>query len=341
MFDELGSPPAASAGLEGWLADEGAQGKLGEVVLAFADAAIEIAAVLRHAPATGQDQAAGRVNVQGEDQKELDVISHDIAMDRLRDLPQIAGMVSEEVEAMIVPDGADPSAPFYVCFDPLDGSSNLEINGSVGTIFSVLRRRDAHADVDETDLLASSFAQVAAGYVLYGPATVLVVTTGQGVAMFTLDERSTGFVQSHAEFTIPASAAEYAINAGHARHWEPEVAAYIADCNEGSAGPRGKDFNMRWAGAMVADMHRLFVRGGIFIYPALTRPGGENGKLRFLYEANPMALLVEAAGGRAIARGEPLRGIAPTSIHQRVPVALGSRNEVERLAGKYRQASAL
>lgn len=321
--------------LADWLKGQGADPGLCEIVQLFGEAAAEIAAVLRGSALSGNDQSAGQTNVQGEEQKKLDIISHDITVGKLNSSPQVAGLVSEEVPNLIVPETADPAASYFVCFDPLDGSSNLEVNGAVGSIFSVLGRRDLSAPVDEKTLLASSFDQRAAGYVLYGPATLMVVTTGRSVASFALDAATGQFQLVVDGLTIPASASEFSINMAHQRFFEPPVASYIGACLAGETGPRGRNFNMRWAAAMVADVHRLFVRGGIFIYPALNKPGGGNGKLRFLYEANPMAFLVEVAGGRAIARGEPLRGIVPKSLHERVPVAMGSRDEVARLAGLY------
>lgn len=321
--------------LSGWLEAQDAYAELADVVQLFADAAVEISTVLRHAALKGQDKSAGSVNVQGEEQKQLDIISHDITLAYLAASPNIAALVSEEVPDLIVPEGAHVSAPYIVCFDPLDGSSNLEINGAVGSIFSVLRRKNPDGKCTDRDVLESAFNQLVAGYVLYGPATLLVLTTGDSVALFALDDVTGSFVLVQDSLQIPSSANEFAINMAHQRHWEAPVCQYIRECIEGETGPRGRDFNMRWTGAMVADVHRLFMRGGIFIYPALNRPGGENGKLRFLYEANPMAWLVEVAGGKAISSGEPLRGNMPGSLHQRVPVAIGSADEVARLAAFY------
>lgn len=325
----------ANATLSDWLAGKDTDPDLNAIVHLFAEAGSEIAATLRGAALRGDDQSAGVTNVQGEEQKKLDIISHDIVVEKLNTSPQVAALVSEEVPDLIVQERADPAAAYIVCFDPLDGSSNLAVNGGVGSIFSVLGRKNLSAAVDDRMVFDSAIDQRAAGYVLYGPATLLVLTVGQTVASFALDEMSGKFLLVRDGLRVPARAEEFSINMAYQRFFPEPVAAYIADCLAGETGPRGKNFNMRWSAAMVADVHRLFLGGGIFIYPALDRPGGANGKLRFLYEANPMALLVEIAGGRAIANGEPLRAVVPESLHQRVPVALGSRDEVARLAAHY------
>ncbi len=225
-----------------------------------------------------------------------------------------------------------------VCFDPLDGSSNIETNSAIGTIFSLLRVAVSGGDVTEQDVLAASGNQIGAGYVLYGPATLLVVSVAKTVAVFALDPASEKFVLVRDGVSIPRVASEFAVNSAYGRFWEPALTGYVNDCVAGKTGPRDRDFNMRWTGSMVADVQRILARGGIFIYPALERVGAEDGKLRFLYEANPMAMLVENAGGKAMARTAALRDFSPASLHARSPVVLGSAEEVELLAGLYARA---
>ncbi len=321
--------------LGNWLDQAKTDPALVSALDALADAAFKIAKTIRTAPLLGQTGAANAVNVQGEDQKLLDVISNDISVAALSASPHVAAIVSEEIEDVIQNPNAGAGAGLVVCLDPLDGSSNIETNSAIGTIFSVLATNSAARPVTEAAVLAATNAQRAAGYVLYGPATLLVLTLGKTVAMFAEDAANGEFVLVRDNITIARKASEFAINMAHRRHWEPAVTAYIDALVEGETGPRGKPFNMRWAGSMVADVHRLFVRGGIFIYPALQTPGGANGKLRLLYEAIPMAMLVETAGGKAIAGKAPLNTIIPKSLHQRVPLALGSAEEVERLMGGY------
>jgi len=321
--------------LGNWLDQAQADPALVSALEGLADAAFKIAATIRSAPLLGQTGAANAVNVQGEDQKLLDVISNDVTVAALSASHHVAAMVSEEIEEVIQNPNADAKAGLIVCFDPLDGSSNIETNSAIGTIFSIIATDPANRPVTEPQVLEAASAQRAAGYVLYGPATLLVLTIGTSVAMFAEDAQNGQFVLVRDNITIARKASEFAINMAHRRHWEPAVTAYIDALVEGETGPRGRPFNMRWAGSMVADVHRLFVRGGIFIYPALQTPGGANGKLRLLYEANPMAMLVEAAGGKAIAGPVPLHQIKPQSLHQRVPLALGSAEEVEQLMGSY------
>ena len=317
-----------------WLQSQGVRGDLGAMLQALAAAGIEIAAAIETSALAGEG-AAGSVNVQGEEQKALDIISNDIVLAHLAGQKQVAALVSEEIAELIIPDDADKEAPYVVCFDPLDGSSNIETNSAIGTIFSILSlKRDAGA-IGAADVLAAAQNQIAAGYVLYGPTTILVLTTGKSVASFVLNRNDSEFILMEPVLSIPKQAVEFSINTAYARFWEKPLATYIENCVRGEVGPRGKAFNMRWSAAMVADVHRLFVRGGIFIYPALNRPGGENGKLRFLYEANPMAMLVEVGGGKAQMRLDPITSLHPTSLHQRVPVVLGSAEEVEILTGHY------
>jgi len=318
-----------------WLAAQGAAMDVCQLVEILAGIGTDIAAIVRRAPGTGEDGALATINVQGEEQKTLDVVTNNLMVARLSGCERVCAMVSEETSELIHnPSGAD-DADIVVCFDPLDGSSNIETNSAIGTIFSLLRAPASGQKLTEQDVLAASGNQIGAGYVLYGPATLLVVSVGVSVAVFALEPESEKFVLVRNDVSIAPTTSEFAVNSAYERFWEPELAGYVNDCVAGKNGPRGRDFNMRWTGSMVADIHRIMARGGIFIYPALDRPGAEQGKLRFLYEANPMAMLVENAGGKAMARTTSLRDFSPASLHARAPVVLGSSGEVELLAALY------
>ncbi len=318
-----------------WLQGQGASASVNETILALARSAVAIDREIRLAAIGRGQQAQTSENVQGEDQKTLDVVSNQIVMEHLAGLDHIAAMVSEEVEHPILPSAIGPQADQVVCFDPLDGSSNIASNCPIGTIFSILGVEGGDRKISEANILAASGKQLAAGYVLYGPATVLVVTTTRHVAMFALDPDGDGFMLVNDRLTIPETCSNWSINASYERYWDTAITTYVRECVAGREGPRGRDFNTRWSAAMVADIHRLFFDGGVFIYPALKKPGSETGKLRFFYEANPMALLAHRAGGRAIASGPDILDIRPTGIHQRVPVIIGSREEVDRIAALY------
>ncbi|MCF6327071.1 MAG: class 1 fructose-bisphosphatase [Devosiaceae bacterium] len=325
-----------------WLKNQNASSALSQIVLAMAEAGIEIAHVAKSAALDGKSGAAGIVNVQGEEQKDLDIISNDIVLEHLKKCPSAIALVSEEVPELLINPGGEISSDdeknYAICFDPLDGSSNIETNSAIGTIFSVLQLGVINGDYpDQNDVFAASKNQIAAGYIYYGPATLLILTIGKSVAMFAFSEVDKQFFLVQDQLTIPKTASEYSINMAYARFWDASTTTYINDCQSGKPGPRGKDFNMRWSGAMIADVHKLFVRGGVFIYPALKKPGSETGKLRFLYEALPMAMLVENAGGKAIMGKQEISGFLPSSLHQRVPVILGSKEEVEILQNLYRQ----
>ncbi len=264
-------------------------------------------------------------NVQGETQKKLDVISNDLLKDALQESPYVCGIASEE-EDFAVP--ANPEGDFLVTFDPLDGSSNIDINVTVGTIFSIMKTT-GNKDLAQ-DFLQAGTNQVAAGYVLYGPSTILVITTGKGVTMWTLDNRIGEFILTNGNVQIPEQTKEFAINMSNQRFWAEPVQQYVTDLLAGEEGPIGKRFNMRWVAAMVAEVHRILTRGGIFMYPWDSRDPKKPGKLRLMYEGNPMAFLVEQAGGLCCTDTERMLEVAPTEIHQRVPVFLGSKEEVER-----------
>ena len=231
-----------------------------------------------------------------------------------------------------------PKGEYLLLFDPLDGSSNIDVNVSIGTIFSVLKMPEDDRGVDEGDFLQPGNQQVAAGYCIYGPQTTLVLTVGDGVAMFTLDREQGSFVLTKEHLQIPADTQEFAVNMSNMRHWDTPVKRYVDECLAGKEGPRGKDFNMRWIASMVADVHRIMTRGGIFMYPWDKREPEKAGKLRLLYEANPMSWLIEQAGGAATNGKQRIMEITPTKLHERVSVFMGSKNEVERIARYHSEA---
>lgn len=284
--------------------------------------------------------AAGQENVQGEQQKKLDVIANEVFIDSMQRSGYLAGIASEEMDAHYPIPPAYARGDYLLAFDPLDGSSNIDVNGSTGTIFSITRHRDSSAPGD-SDFLQTGRQQVCSGYCLYSSASMLVLTTGQGVNGFTLDNSCGEFLLTHPNITVPASTSEYAINSAYARHWLPPEKRYVDECNAGVDGLRERNFNMRWAGSMVGDVHRILCRGGIFIYPLDARMAAEGkaGKLRLLYEANPMGWLMEQAGGMAHTGKLPILDIVPESLHQRVPVIMGSRDEVERLVSYHQDVA--
>jgi fructose-1,6-bisphosphatase I len=275
--------------------------------------------------------SADSENVQGEVQKRLDIIANEVLIEANEWGGHLAGMASEEMDAIYVVPNRYPKGEYLLLFDPLDGSSNIDVNVSIGTIFSVLRMPEDDRGVDEGDFLQNGAQQVAAGYCVYGPQTTLVLTVGDGVAMFTLDREQGSFVLTQENVRIPADTQEFAINMSNMRHWDEPVRRYIDECLQGRDGPRNKDFNMRWIASMVADVHRIMTRGGIFMYPWDKREPNKPGKLRLMYEANPMAWLVEQAGGAATNGRQRILDIQPTQLHERVSVILGSKNEVERV----------
>jgi len=274
--------------------------------------------------------SAGTENVQGEVQKKLDIITHDIMVNALNWTGQLAGMASEEVDNIIAIPEAYPKGKYLVLFDPLDGSSNIDLNLTVGTIFSILRYSEGEEPTVE-DFLRPGTEQVCAGFVLYGPSTMMVLTTGHGVNGFTLDQDIGEFILTHPNIKIPEEASEFAINMSNQRFWEKPVQRYVEECLQGVEGPRGKDFNMRWLASLVAEVYRILTRGGIFMYPYDFKDPSKAGRLRLLYEANPMAFIIEQAGGACSTGRERILDIKPTEIHQRVPLVLGSKKEVERI----------
>lgn len=318
----------APAALETWLASSNAPAGVIEVLTVLGRTCAQISGVVAGGALSGVLGAAGATNVQDEEQKKLDVITNDMLTEALIACPVVAGVASEEMET--VQPAQNTAGEWLVLFDPLDGSSNIDINAPVGTIFSILR--SGSAQPTEADFLQPGRNQLASGYVLYGAQTMLVLTTGQGVAGFTLagDGR---WLLTHDAVTIPADTKEFAINMSNQRHWADGVQRYIAGCLQGAEGPRGKNFNMRWVAAMVADVHRVLMRGGVFMYPWDKREPNKPGKLRLMYEGNPMALLVEQAGGKATTDGvQRILDVEPSQLHQRIPIVLGSANEVDQVA---------
>jgi fructose-1,6-bisphosphatase I/sedoheptulose-1,7-bisphosphatase len=275
------------------------------------------------------------INVQGEAQKPLDIISNEMLIRQTEWSGHLAGMASEEMDDPYQIPASYARGKYLLVFDPLDGSSNLDVNVSVGTIFSILRAPedviDSGRDVTEADFLQPGATQVAAGYALYGPTTMLVLTVGNGVVGFTLDAGIGEFKLTHPAIRVPEESQEFAINTSNSRFWEPPVKRYVDECLAGRSGPRGKDFNMRWIASMVAEAHRILMRGGVFLYPRDTRDPARPGRLRLLYEANPIGMVMEQAGGRCSTGRQPMLGVKPSSLHQRIGLVFGSRHEVERI----------
>jgi fructose-1,6-bisphosphatase I len=270
-------------------------------------------------------------NIQGEVQKKLDIIANEVLIEANEWGGHLAAMASEEMDGIYVVPHRYPQGEYLLLFDPLDGSSNIDVNVSIGTIFSVLTKPEGDRGVEEADFLQAGQKQVAAGYCVYGPQTTLVLTVGDGVAMFTLDREQGSFVLTEEKVRIPEDTKEFAINMSNMRHWDAPVKHYIDECLQGKDGPRGKDFNMRWIASMVADVHRILTRGGVFMYPWDKREPNKPGKLRLMYEANPMSWLVEQAGGAATNGAQRILELQPKQLHERVSVILGSKNEVDRI----------
>ena len=276
-------------------------------------------------------------NVQGEVQKKLDIIANEVLLEANEWGGHLAAMASEEMDSIYLVPNRYPQGEYLLLFDPLDGSSNIDVNVSIGTIFSVLKKPEGDQGVTEQDFLQPGHQQVAAGYCVYGPQTTLVLTVGDGVSMFTLDREQGSFVLTQENVQVPADTKEFAINMSNMRHWDEPVRRYIDECLQGKEGPRGKDFNMRWIASMVADVHRILTRGGVFMYPWDKREPHKPGKLRLMYEANPMSWLIEQAGGAATNGKTRILDLQPGQLHERVSVVLGSKNEVERVTSYHAQ----
>jgi fructose-1,6-bisphosphatase I len=296
----------------------------------------EISHLVNRGNLVGVLGSAETENVQGEVQKKLDIITNDIMVNALNWTGHLAGMASEEVDDIIAIPAQYPKGKYLALFDPLDGSSNIDVNLAVGTIFSILRCREG-VDPATEDFLRKGSEQVCAGFVLYGPSTMMVLTTGHGVNGFTLDQDIGEFILTHPNMRIPEETSEFAINMSNQRFWEPPVQRYIDECLQGKEGPRGKNFNMRWIASLVAEVYRILTRGGVFLYPYDLRDSSKPGKLRILYEANPMAFIIEQAGGACSTGRERILDIKPTGIHQRVPLVLGSKKEVERIVAYHQE----
>jgi fructose-1,6-bisphosphatase I len=299
---------------------------LGDIVTACK----QIAVAIDSGALVGNMGSLGSENVQGEVQKALDVITNDIFIECNQRSGYVAGMASEEMDNIIeVAEKHKKNGQYLLLFDPLDGSSNVNVNISVGTIFSILK--NANKTPTLTDFLQPGINQICAGYALYGTSTMLVLTAGNGVNGFTLDTESGEFYLTHPDIKAPADTEEFAINMSNYRFWDEPVQRYIDECLQGKEGKRKKDFNMRWVASMVAEVHRILVRGGVFMYPIDTKLQVKGGKLRLMYEANPMSFIVEQAGGVATTGVQRILEVLPTGLHQRVPVMMGSANEVNRL----------
>ncbi|MCX2862216.1 class 1 fructose-bisphosphatase [Paucibacter sp. PLA-PC-4] len=311
-----------------------AGGDLNALILDVALACKAIARTVAYGELAGaHGSAGGELNVQGEEQKRLDVISNDLFV-RLNEWGgRLAGMASEEIAQPYQIPAQFPRGKYLLVFDPLDGSSNTDVNVSVGSIFSILRapHREADRDVTEADFLQPGDQQVAAGYAIYGPSTMLVLSVGRGVSGFTLDPGLGEFMLTHPDMRVPAQTQEFAINSSNSRFWEPPVRRFVDECLAGRSGPRGRDYNMRWIACVVAEAHRILLRGGVYLYPKDSKDPAKAGRLRLLYEANPIGFLIEQAGGRASTGRQPVLALQPGELHQRIGLVFGSREEVERI----------
>ncbi|MBT3991895.1 MAG: class 1 fructose-bisphosphatase [Rhodospirillaceae bacterium] len=317
--------------LDDWVYGYTDRSEVAETILAIIEGCVKIN---DHVARSGLQSDNGKIvgdNADGDAQKGLDVLSNKILINQLQDLP-VAQIISEEIEEAVV---VDPNAHLIVAFDPLDGSSNIDTNVSIGTIFSIYDLDDGHpaGDIKCDALLGTN--QRAAGYVIYGPGTMLVLTCGDGTHIFTLDPKTSKFHLTGESIKIPTEASEFAVNLSNYRHWDEHIRTYIDDCLDGEKGVRKENYNMRWVASLVAECHRIFSRGGIFLYPGDHRPGYANGRLRLLYEANAVAFLVEQAGGAATTGHGRVLEVEPTEIHQRVPLIFGSKAEVERVERYY------
>jgi len=313
---------------------KGATGEFSELVSDVVTACKVISNLVNKGELIGVLGSAGSENVQGETQKKLDILTNEVFIEANEWSGNLAAMASEEMDDIYMIPKQYPRGKYLLTFDPLDGSSNTDVNVSVGTIFSILRCDGEEGTCDkEGAFLQPGTKQVAAGYALYGPSTMLVLTTGHGVNGFTLDMNIGEFILTHPNMQIPEDTREFAVNMSNMRHWEKPVQRYVEECLAGKTGSRGEDFNMRWIASMVAEVHRILTRGGIFMYPIdqKMKDNCTEGKLRLLYEANPMSMIVEQAGGASSTGYERIMDLKPKSLHQRVPVILGSKNEVERL----------
>lgn len=314
--------------------------ELAKLLMSVSDSCKTISHTVAKGALAGILGSLGSENVQGEVQKKLDVIANDILLEENQSGGFLAGMASEEMDTFYSLKDIENTGNYLLLFDPLDGSSNIDINASIGTIFSVLKSPKNAAELEEADFLQAGEQQGAAGYAIYGPQTILILTVGHGVVGFTLDADKGEWLLTHDTIQIPEDTQEFAINMSNYRHWDEPVRQYIDECLAGETGARGKNFNMRWIASMVADVHRILMRGGVFMYPWDAREPNKAGKLRLMYEANPMSFLVEQAGGASTNCKERILSIQPSELHQRVSVCLGSKNEVERVVAYHLEREA-
>lgn len=312
--------------LQKYLQQQAVPDALLNIIVTFTDSCKDIALRIRQGAITGILGTSENQNIQGETQKQLDILSNQLIKEALLSCTSVLAMASEEEENIV---SANAQGEWLVAFDPLDGSSNIDINGQVGTIFSIYPARKDLSMNHDAQFQQQGLKQACAGYVLYGPSCQLAITTGNGTDVFTLDVIENEFLLTNAEINIPADTNEFAVNASNQRFWSAKIKCYIQNLLLGDSGPREKNFNMRWNGAMVGDVHRILMRGGIFLYPADNRNAKQSAKLRLLYEANPMAMLIENAGGKAFSENQRILDIIPHALHQRVAVVLGSANEVD------------
>ncbi len=305
---------------------------LGDVVQSVVNACLDISDKVREGALAGIIGAAGTGNIQGEDQQKLDVIANDIMIDNLNRNAAVAGLASEEEDSFVA---ANANGQYLVLFDPLDGSSNINVNISVGTIFSILQK--PAGELTTESFLQKGRDQVASGYVLYGPQTQMVLCLKHGVFVFTLNQEHQ-FILTQLQPVVPHATQEFAINMSNQRHWEEPMQGYIAELLAGKDGVRGKNYNMRWVASMVAEIHRILMRGGLFTYPKDKRDPKKAGKLRLMYEANPLSLIIEQAGGMATNAHDNILDLAPEGLHQRVAVILGSAEEVNYITNKHKNS---
>ncbi len=313
-----------------------ASGELNAVILNVALACKAIARLVAHGALSGGPGEAQGTNIHGERQTRLDLRANDIFMRANEWGGHLAGMASEEMEAPARVPAHFPKGKYLLVFDPIDGSSNIDVNVAVGSIFSILHAPRPGEDAGAADFLQPGARQVCAGYAIYGPATMLVLTVGNGVHGFTLDPALGEFVLSHPQVRLAQDASEFAINSSNSRFWEPAVKRYVDECMAGRAGPRERDFNMRWVASLVAELHRILMRGGVFLYPRDSKDAAAPGRLRLLYEANPVAFIVEQAGGRASTGFTRVLDVQPDSVHQRIALMFGAAEEIERLEAYHR-----
>jgi len=315
--------------LSNWTLEGRTRGNVAETVLALAETSVALSELVGQGALVGK---FGRVIAragQNDEQKEIDVLANDMITEALKPVP-VAALASEEA---VEPIALAPNAPLLVATDPLDGSSNVDANVSFGTIFSVLPRHPSSSG--EAAFLRPGSHQLAAGFVLYGPQTVLVLTVGLGTQVFTLDKTTRTYHMTARSIAVPPETNEYAINSSNARHWDEPIRIYIHDCENGANGPRGRDFNMRWTGSPVADIYRILTRGGIYLYPGDRRKGFQQGRIRLIYEANPLSWIMEQAGGRSSTGKERMLDVVPVALHQKTPLICGSRDEVDRVMRIY------